>query len=88
MDYYYNPYDYLSFGGESVKVLIEGLYVFFICKTVLSFPCLSSFHVISLYVFYPQEFLSHYKGSWTLAMGKCLWFSVKIKVCQSSLASH
>ena len=24
------------------------------------------------------------KGSLTLAMGKCLWFSVKIKVCQSS----
>ena len=23
----------------------------------------------------------------TLAMGKCLWFSVKIKVCQSSLSS-
>ena len=28
-----------------------------------------------------------YKGSLTLAMGKCLWFSVKIKVCQSSLSS-
>ena len=27
------------------------------------------------------------KGSLTLAMGKCLWFSVKIKVCQSSLSS-
>ena len=27
------------------------------------------------------------KGSLTLAMGKCLWFSVKIKVCQSSLFS-
>ena len=23
----------------------------------------------------------------TLAMGKCLWFSVKIKVCQSALSS-
>ena len=29
----------------------------------------------------------HYKGSLTLAMGKCLWFSVKIKVCQLSLSS-
>ena len=28
-----------------------------------------------------------FKGSLTLAMGKCLWFSVKIKVCQSSLSS-
>ena len=28
-----------------------------------------------------------YKGSLTLAMGKCLWFSAKIKVCQSSLSS-
>ena len=27
------------------------------------------------------------KGSLTLAMGKCLWFSVKIKVCQSPLSS-
>ena len=27
------------------------------------------------------------KGSLTLAMGKCLWFSVKIKDCQSSLSS-
>ena len=27
------------------------------------------------------------KGSLTLAMGKCLWFLVKIKVCQSSLSS-
>ena len=27
------------------------------------------------------------KGSLTLAMGKCLWFSVKTKVCQSSLSS-
>ena len=27
------------------------------------------------------------KGSLTLAMGKCLWFSVKIKACQSSLSS-
>ena len=27
------------------------------------------------------------KGSLTLAMGKCLWFSVKIKVCPSSLSS-
>ena len=27
------------------------------------------------------------KGSLTLAMGKCLWFSVKIKVCQWSLSS-
>ena len=26
------------------------------------------------------------KGSLTLAMGKCLWFSVKIKVCQSFLS--
>ena len=28
-----------------------------------------------------------HKGSLTLAMGKCLWFSVKIKVCQSSFSS-
>ena len=28
-----------------------------------------------------------FKGSLTLAMGKCLLFSVKIKVCQSSLSS-
>ena len=27
------------------------------------------------------------KESLTLAMGKCLWFSVKIKVCQSPLSS-
>ena len=27
------------------------------------------------------------EGSLTLAMGKCLWFSVKIKVCQLSLSS-
>ena len=27
------------------------------------------------------------KGSLTLTMGKCLWFSVKIKVCQLSLSS-
>ena len=27
------------------------------------------------------------KGSLTLAMGKCLWFSVKIKNGQSSLSS-
>ena len=27
------------------------------------------------------------KGSLTLAMGKCLWFSKKIKVCQLSLSS-
>ena len=27
------------------------------------------------------------KGSLTLVMGKCLWFSVKIKVRQSSLSS-
>ena len=27
------------------------------------------------------------QGSLTLAMGKCLWFSVKIKVCQSSHSS-
>ena len=28
-----------------------------------------------------------FKGSLTLAMGKCLWFSVKIKVYQPSLSS-
>ena len=28
------------------------------------------------------------EGSLTLAMGNCLWFSVKIKVCQSALSSH
>ena len=28
-----------------------------------------------------------HEGSLTLAMGKCLWFSVKIKVCQLSLSS-
>ena len=27
------------------------------------------------------------KGSLTLAMGKCLWFSVKLKACQASLSS-
>ena len=27
------------------------------------------------------------QGSLTLAMGKCLWLSVKIKICQSSLSS-
>ena len=35
-------------------------------------------------------FVCHFhikKGSLTLAMGKCLWFSVKIKVCQLSLSS-
>ena len=37
MDYYYNRDDYLSFGGESVKFLLEGI-VHFICKTVLLFP--------------------------------------------------
>ena len=36
--------------------------------------CVDTFSIIS-------------KGSLTLAMGKCLWFSVKIKVCQSSLFS-
>ena len=34
-----------------------------------------------------QAFVGKSKGSLTLAMGKCLWFSVKIKVCQSSLSS-
>ena len=34
----------------------------------------------------PHRRLLH-KGSLTLAMGKCLRFSVKIKVCQSSLSS-
>ena len=29
----------------------------------------------------------HSKGSLTLAMGKCVWFLVKIKVCQSSFSS-
>ena len=29
-----------------------------------------------------------WQGSLTLAMGKCLWLSVKIKVCQSALSSH
>ena len=29
----------------------------------------------------------YFKGSLTLAMGKCLWFSEKIKVCQLSLSS-
>ena len=37
---YYNRDDYLSFGGESVRVLLDGLYVFFICKTALSLPLL------------------------------------------------
>ena len=27
------------------------------------------------------------KDHWHLAMGKCLWFSAKIKICQSSLSS-
>ena len=34
-----------------------------------------------------RSFVAEAKGSLTLAMGKCLWFSVKIKVCQSSLYS-
>ena len=33
------------------------------------------------------KLLHQNKGSSTLAMGKCLWFSVKIKVCQSFLSS-
>ena len=44
------------------------------------------FHTISLCMFlFGMNFLdlSISKGSLTLAMGKCLWFSVKIKVCQS-----
>ena len=28
------------------------------------------------------------KGSLTRAMGKCLWFPVKMKICQSALSSH
>ena len=32
--------------------------------------------------------LKDMKGSLTLAMGKCLWFSVKLKVCQSALYSR
>ena len=35
-----------------------------------------------------KPFNPQLKGSLTFAMGKCLWFSVKIKVCQSSLSSH
>ena len=33
------------------------------------------------------EMIRYSKGSLTFAMGKCLWFSVKIKVCQLSLSS-
>ena len=44
---------------------------------------------IFLYQFYlvQKQGCGNSKGSLTLAMGKCLWFSVKIKVCQSSLSS-
>ena len=38
-------------------------------------------------VFFPSSKIHFIKGSLTLVMGKCLWFSVKIKVCQSSLSS-
>ena len=34
-----------------------------------------------------DSYYNYPKGSLTLAMGKCLWFSVKIKVCQSSPSS-
>ena len=37
--------------------------------------------------FVSDSIFKRLKGSLTLAMGKCLWFSVKIKVCQSSLSS-
>ena len=41
MDYYYNRDDYLSFGGESVKVPpLKVLYVLYI-KLYCPFPCLS-----------------------------------------------
>ena len=38
-------------------------------------------------IFSLDDMITNTKGSLTLAMGKCLWFSVKIKVCQSSLSS-
>ena len=44
--------------------------------------CVRAIYVKKCYVL-----VMKYKGSLTLAMGKCLWFSVKIKVCQSSLSS-
>ena len=44
MDYYYNPGDNLSFGGESVKVLIEGLYVFLSVKLY----CLSPAYLVPM----------------------------------------
>ena len=42
---------------------------------------------ISVTVFLTPIGASVFKGSLTLAMGNCLWFSVKIKVCQSALSS-
>ena len=42
-------------------------------------------HLDKLWFTFSEEVII--KGSLTLAMGKCLWFSVKIKVCQSSLSS-
>ena len=47
---YYNRDDYLSFGGESVTVSLEGI-VCLSVKLYCLFPCLSSSHYeTSLYV--------------------------------------
>ena len=63
--------------------LINQYHIFSVCETKLD-----NFDIIDMFDF---EFISQMrkqKGSLTLAMGKCLWFPVKIKVCQSSLSSH
>ena len=45
--------------------------------------------LVNSYIFPQGKTAMHrLKGSLTLSMGKCLWFSVKIKVCQSSLSSQ
>ena len=53
--------DYLSFGGESVKVPpLQVLYVLYV-KLYCPFPCLSSSQWELPVYFYLKEFLSHYK---------------------------
>ena len=83
---------------QSVRKLMEGINLFhgtnltlnsdvdydtYIMQTVAWYACCIQLFIALDYNF---EFIS--KGSLTLAIGKCLWFSVKIKVCQSSLSSH
>ena len=52
-----------------------------------SFVGILNINIFHLTLKAPPIICSRRKGSLTLAMGKCLWFSVKIKVCQSSLSS-